>query len=136
MFYEPSESGSVIICTDPDLDPSINKQKSKENIDFYFLLLLFDILSLKTDVNVPWEKVIMKNTLKKNLFFAGILSATDEKTRIRIRKSVVRIRGSGRIRPKCHRSTTLEEPYVSSCVLLFIRLIYADTLYVCVDCIQ
>ncbi len=29
----------------------------------------------------------------KNLFFAGILSATDEHTRIRIRKSMVRFRG-------------------------------------------
>jgi hypothetical protein len=28
MFSGPSESGSVIICTDPDLDPSINKQKN------------------------------------------------------------------------------------------------------------
>ncbi len=37
------------------------------------------------------QKEVSKNILKKNLFFDGILSATDEKSRIRIRirKSVV-----------------------------------------------
>jgi hypothetical protein len=44
--------------------------------------------------------------LEKNLFFVGILSATDEESRIRIRMSVVRILGSGSV-PKCHGSTTL-----------------------------
>ncbi len=32
---------------------------------------------------------------KKNLFFVGILKATKEKSRIRIRNPVVRLRGSG-----------------------------------------
>jgi hypothetical protein len=42
------------------------------------------------------------------MFFVGILSASDEKrrNRIRIRKSVEKIRGSGSV-PKCHGSTTL-----------------------------
>ncbi len=37
------------------------------------------------------QKNLEKN-LEKNLFFVGILTATDEKSRIRIRKSVVWIR--------------------------------------------
>jgi hypothetical protein len=45
-------------------------------------------------------KVISKNTF----IFVGILKVTDEKSRIR--KSVVRIRGSGFV-PKCHGSGTL-----------------------------
>jgi hypothetical protein len=44
--FSPVGSGSVIICTDPD--PSINKQKSKKNLDLYNFL---NFLSLKTDVN-------------------------------------------------------------------------------------
>jgi hypothetical protein len=40
------------------------------------------------------QKVISKKTFKKP-FFGGILSATDQKSRIRIRKSVDRIRRSG-----------------------------------------
>ncbi len=43
--------------------------------------------------------------LKKLLFF-GIFNATDEKSRIRIRESVVIIRRSGSV-PKCHGSTIL-----------------------------
>jgi hypothetical protein len=44
--FEPLGSGSIIICTDPDL--SIIKQKSKKNLDsYYFDLLLYDCLSLK-----------------------------------------------------------------------------------------
>ncbi len=41
---------------------------------------------------------------KKNCFFVGIFKVTDEKSRIR--KSVVRVRGSGSV-PKCHGSTRL-----------------------------
>ncbi len=38
----------------PDPDPSIIKQKnSKNNLDSYFLWLLYDFLSLKTAVNEP-----------------------------------------------------------------------------------
>ncbi len=31
--FGPPGSKSVIICTDPDLDPSSNKQKNKKNLD-------------------------------------------------------------------------------------------------------
>jgi hypothetical protein len=47
----------------------------------------------------------MQKTLEKNLLFVGSLSASDEKSRIRIRKSVStdpRIRSI----PKCHGSST------------------------------
>jgi hypothetical protein len=44
---------------------------------------------------------------RKNLLFVGILKATYEQSRIRIRKSVVWIHGSGSVQ-KCHGSTTLE----------------------------
>jgi hypothetical protein len=49
------------------------------------------------------EKVISS---LKNIFFVGILNITDEKSRIR--KSVIRIRGSGSVSvPKCHGTTKL-----------------------------
>jgi hypothetical protein len=77
--------GSFIICTNPDLDPypSINKQKRKKTLNFYYILTFFGgYLSLKTDV---LQKVISKTLFKK----ICILSATDEKSRIRNLKSVV-----------------------------------------------
>ncbi len=56
---------------DPDLDPepSIIKQNSKKNPNFYWvvstvLFLLFDFLSLKIDVKVP-----SKSNMQKNFFF-------------------------------------------------------------------
>jgi hypothetical protein len=85
-------SGSIIICTDsdqdldPDPDPFINRKKVRKT----------------SPLKVP-SKIVRKKTLK-TIFFVGILSATDEKSRIRIRKkSVVWIRGSrsGSI-PRCH----------------------------------
>ncbi len=57
------------------------------------------MLFLKTDVNV------LSKSNKPKTFF-GIMSATDKKSRFRIRKSVVRIPGSASV-PKCHVSTTL-----------------------------
>jgi hypothetical protein len=60
-------------------------------------------------VNVPSKSNKQKN-LEQNSFFVGFLSATDKQSRIRnqIRKSMVRIRGSGsKSVPKCHGSTTL-----------------------------
>ncbi len=44
------------------------------------------MLSLKTDENVPTE-----NNEQKNCYFVGILKATDEKSRIRIRLKMSRI---------------------------------------------
>ncbi len=53
VFWSPV-SGSVIICTAPDPDSSINKQKK------ILIFTSFSLLSLKTDVNVPskrnWKK--------------------------------------------------------------------------------
>jgi hypothetical protein len=66
---------------------------------------------MKTDVNVSSKSnTVNKKTLEKNLFSVGILSYTDEKSRIRIRiwirMSAVRICGSGSV-SKRHGSTTL-----------------------------
>ena len=61
----------------PDPDPSINKQNSKKNPYFYFFVTSIWLLSMKTDVN-DLQKVLSQKTLRKNFFFVGILSATDE----------------------------------------------------------
>jgi hypothetical protein len=83
-------------------DPSIIKQyKSKKNLDFYcFVTSPYDFLSyFKIDVNVSSKSKKPKEFEEKNLFFVGILKATDEKSRIRtlsrirIHKSVVLIPG-------------------------------------------
>ncbi len=82
-----------------DPDPSINKQRIEEK--YWFLLFcdfFYDFLSMKTDVNVPSKRNKHKNFVKK-LIFVGIFKVTDEKgrilsrIRIRIRYSVVRVRG-------------------------------------------
>jgi hypothetical protein len=72
---EPDPS---LLCT--DLDSSISKQKKvrKTLIFTIFLKLLFDFLYTKTKVNVP-SKSNKEKTVKKTLYFVGILSATDEK---------------------------------------------------------
>ncbi len=44
---------------------------------------------MKTDVNVPWK--VKGKKFAKNLFFVGIMSASDEKGRIQIRTSEVLI---------------------------------------------
>ncbi len=76
---------------------------------------------MKSDVNVP-VKSIKKKNVEKKIFFAGVLSVTDENNvwiriripiRIRIRDSVVRIPGSGSV-TKCHRSTTLLVDLISA----------------------
>jgi hypothetical protein len=51
---------------------------------------------LKTDVNVSTERK-KQNKLEKKIFLVGILEVTDEKRQIRIRKTSVRIQGSGSI---------------------------------------
>jgi hypothetical protein len=66
-------------------DPSNNKQKVRKTLISRFLYFL--LLSLKTDVNLGAKNI------DKILFFVGILKATEEKSRIRIRKPAVRIRG-------------------------------------------
>ncbi len=83
---------------------SINKQKVRKTLISTILQLPFDFLSMKTDV---------KTLKKKNLFFGGILSATDEKSRIRI--WICKSGTDPRIQfgsvPKCHGSTTLVNDY-------------------------
>ncbi len=56
FVFGPPGSGSVIICTDPDLDPSSNKQKSKKTFisSFSSLFVWFSIFELKkTSVSDP-----------------------------------------------------------------------------------
>ncbi len=66
--FMPPGSGSVSQMTDPDPDPSIIKPNSKKTIDSHFLLLLFDFLTLKNDVNVWYlPKVINIKTVFKKL---------------------------------------------------------------------
>jgi hypothetical protein len=69
---------------------------------------------MKTYVNVSYLKKVIpvsQKTLGKNLFFSHLVS-TDEKSRIRIRKSLVRFRGSGSgSLSNCNGSTTLV-PYL------------------------
>ncbi len=73
--FEPPGSGSVIIFYGSG-SGSFHQQakKVRKTLIFTILRLLFDFLSMKTDVNVP-----SKSKKQKNLFFVGILSATDEK---------------------------------------------------------
>ncbi len=71
--------------------PSKSKN-SKKNLHLSLLFcdfLLF--IPMKTDVNIPSKNNKQKN-LNKKLICVSILSATEEKSRIRISKSVVRIR--------------------------------------------
>ncbi len=97
--------------------PSTSKTVSK-NLDFFTVLWrLFDFLALKTKINVPSKR----NKQNNSEFFFFLLVSCQPLTRImkgsavrsRIRKLVVRIRGSGSESiPKCHGSTTL---YSCSC---------------------
>ena len=58
MFLGLPDPDPIVIVrgVDPDpaldLDPSIIMQNSKKNLDSYYLLTLFDFLSLRNDVNV------------------------------------------------------------------------------------
>jgi len=70
---------SVIICTDPDLDPSITKQKIiKTVISTNFLHFFLTFLSLIKALNVP-SKSNKQNIFKKYYSLVGILSDTDGK---------------------------------------------------------
>ncbi len=70
----------------PDMNPPMNKQKNEEKTLIstvsYFLLTC----CLWSDVNVP--TVRNKRKLWKNIFFVGILKATEERSGIRIRNFV------------------------------------------------
>ncbi len=64
------------------LSPSKKKEKP------WLLLLLFDFLSLKNDLNVPSKSYQQKNFFNKILFFVGILKVSDENSGIWIRKRI------------------------------------------------
>jgi hypothetical protein len=74
--FGPPGSGFIIICTDPD--PSINKEKNW----FYAFVTseYWNLLSLKTDVNVPVPTVSNKQkNYGKNWFFVYICKATEKR---------------------------------------------------------
>jgi hypothetical protein len=82
-----------------DPDPSGHQAKiERKTLIPAVLLLLFDFLSLKNDVNVP-----SKSNKQKNLFFilvsVGVLKVKGDNSRIRIRirESEAWIRGSGSV---------------------------------------
>ncbi len=83
--------------------PATSK-KSKKSLDFGLLFWLF---TFEDWCKLPLISKKQKKKLK-NSYFVFILSATDEKSRIRIRKPLVRIRGSGSV-PKCHESAALQK---------------------------
>jgi hypothetical protein len=76
------DTDSSVFCTDPDPypDPSINKQiKSMKNLISTSLRLLFEFLSMKTDVNVTSKSNKQKKNLNKNLIFVGICQPLTKK---------------------------------------------------------
>ncbi len=82
------DSGSVIICTDPD--PSITKRKSLKNLDFKNLVYL--------------QKVISINTY----FFVGTLSTTDKRQDPDLDQWYGSADPESGSVPKCQGSTTLK----------------------------
>jgi hypothetical protein len=71
---------------DPDPDPSITCKNNEKNLESYYFVTLFDFLSLKINVNVPYlPTVIRRKNCVKKLVFAGFLKVNDENSRIRIR---------------------------------------------------
>ncbi len=94
-YLKCSRSGSQSLSfPDPAPDPSIKKQKKRKTLNFPVLLLLNNLLSLKTGVNVHVPTVSNMH----NNYFCGHLEATEEKDRIRFR---IRIKTS-RIRNTMH----------------------------------
>ncbi len=72
------------------------EKKSLENLDFYYIVIFLPF-SLNTDVNALSKSKKTKFFFTKYLLVVGILSTSDEKSKIRIRESVVRSRGSGSV---------------------------------------
>ncbi len=97
MFMDTPDSDPSIFFT----DSSINREKKvRKTLISTILWLLFDFLSIKTDVKVTVTSNKEKK-FEKNLFFVGILPATDEKSRIR---SQIRIRKYQNVTDLQHRT--------------------------------
>ncbi len=133
LFGYFKQEGSVV---DPGPDPSIKtSKKSKENLDFYYFLLLFYFLPLKTDVKMP-SKSNKQKPIKP--FFVCILSATDEKNRIRIRiRNVSKWYGTCYSYYQCFLKWYFSQcpppppPLTSSCLLLEIFIGFVGGWVVC-----
>ncbi len=115
-----SESGSVFFGPPGSGSGSISHKYGSESgsVSFYHhakivrktliptvLWLLFDFLSLKNDVNIPYlQKVISRKTsIKKKLFFVGVLKVNDENSRVLIQDPDPLVRGMDpRIRIRIH----------------------------------
>jgi hypothetical protein len=60
-----------------------HQKNSKKNLDSYYFVTSFGLLSLKNDENVPSKSNKQKNFFL-NLFFVGVLKVNDENSRFRI----------------------------------------------------
>jgi len=81
-----------------------SSKNSKKNLDSTVLLLLYDFLSLKNEVNVTSKSNKQKN---RNFVVVDVLKVTDEKAGSAGSASPrYGIRGFGSL-PKCHGSGTL-----------------------------
>ncbi len=94
VCFRPLGSGFVIICTDPQPDLSVYKQKSKP----WFLIFFISFRYFKSRLMYMYLKKIKSKNFEEKNIFVGILPATDEKAR-----SGSRV-GSESIQ-KCHGST-------------------------------
>jgi hypothetical protein len=71
MFLGLPDPDPLVIGMDPDPDPALDPDpdptvllscnNSKKNLDSYYFVTLFDILSLKNDVNVASKSKKQKN---------------------------------------------------------------------------
>ncbi len=88
--------------------PSTSKKKSKKNLDFYYILtsFWFFMWAYLQKVGTKQKIIFCRHRVCPLTKKAWSGSGLRSRIRIRIRKSVVRIRGSGSV-PKCHGSTTL-----------------------------
>ncbi len=93
------------------MDPDLSKIRIKvrKNFDFYHFVTFLDFLSMKIDVNIPSKGNKQKPLEKTTYFLLASCHPLTKKAliRSRIRKSMVRIFGSGSI-PKRHGSITLK----------------------------
>ncbi len=116
MFLGLPDPDPSFILSASGSDPSINKQRSKKTLDFYYFVTSFWLFIYEN-----WCKMYLQKVINNKLYH---LVSHWRKNRIRICKPVVRIRGSGSIL-KCHGSTTLEnggmDPGFSSTQISFLN---------------